>query len=765
MPVLEGIPSVSPPPPRTLATARPLAPLVAIRARHSFQCSNAVTISALASLLSDLNSSREIDGRTGAEQLREDRIARFREDWLMGILARVRPLELLADDECDVYSDGQSPRTSAASAPPSVLTSSSADDDPVAPLPPELRQRLLPVDAVSRGVLAERTIKRALDRKRQLLRHKDYASLAAVARKAMRQTLRTGTPVYVAPGLLDSADWTHEYRDRGWAAPGIRFGVFKPDLIRFDELKRKGGETEERVVSWEVIEVKWSNRPVDGIYTNWKVQAGFYHLTLARLLSAIPLLIPSHKLSFFVSRDPLSSAYEERSLALRTTQAFVEQHLFALLPQWLEAVREDEWKRLQEALRTEIKPETPVKAGPAAQSFYEKLQASIRATPPAPGRARRLVFATPPGSSFSHPVLSSTTPPPSPLKPTSPLPSTTSFQGLSDARLCLLAALPPLPPPTPDEERDLLERLGTPDKDTSWSRSLRDSDDDSCDDSAPPPRLKRTRTTSSDADRFIWGSSADLVDIGLVSEPADLKFVETPFTLAKNTGARRNSAGGKAGGDGRGSGKGLKAPRSIVKAAHIKATPPVKSSLMTSTPKNRLTPAATSAQSAPSPELPTFQAALIPAKPGKQFVSPIRPVQQLRPTSKTAVAKPAAPAAPAASRSNVLPLMHDTLARESAPSSSSPSIGAVTSSGGRKRARDAAGGDCEAGRERVVLGTAVRSVRPVFLPGVGGVASGRNGGMGRGVTTPAAPRRAGPPEGAESAEARLRRLYRSFQRG
>ncbi|GAA6057955.1 hypothetical protein JCM3770_000649 [Rhodotorula araucariae] len=567
---------------------------------------------------------------------------------------------------------------------------------------------------------------------------------------------------------------------------------------------------------------------------------------------------------------------------------------------------------------------------------------------------------------------------------------------------------------------------GTPATDTSWSRSLRDSDDDSCDDSAPPPRLKRTRTTSSDTDRFTWGSGADLVDIGLVSEPADLKFVETPFTLAKNTGARRNSAGGKGGGDGRGSGKGLKAPRSIVKAAHIKATPPVNSSLMTSTPKNRLTPAATSAQSAsasrtalrpppsrpplarpagvqpdtqsvssaptklnalprsnrppsllgsparppaasnsassasysvvtpavatatsklapspvppaplpprspaplrirtdsPSPKLPIFQAALVRPKPGKQFVSPIRPVQQLRPTSKTAVAKPAAPAAPAASRLNVLPLMHDTLckklatthspassvepsqvvpnparpstysnsraslqrfrhigtfsstvaasppassppaaavrssqdalsaspsqaqpdvvpvvraaiaaqpridspsasspsaaapshssgtfrlpglappstlsstaphsasrprgrlaftptesltafrartARESAPSSSSPSIGAVTSSGGRKRARDAAGGDCEAGRERVVLGTTVRSVRPVFPQGVDGAARGRNGGMGRGVTTPAAPRRAGPPEGAESAEARLRRLYRSFQRG
>ncbi|BGP42885.1 hypothetical protein JCM10450v2_007001 [Rhodotorula kratochvilovae] len=453
---------------------RPPATLVSIRARHSFQCSNAVTISAVASLLSDLNSSREIDGRTGAEQLREDRIARFREDWLMGMLARMRPLELLGDDEEEVFSNGQSRRSSAlsTSASPSVLTSSS-NDEPVAPLPPELRQRLLPVDAVSRGVLAERTIKRALVRKRQLLRHKDYASLASVARKAMRQALRTGREVYVAPGLLDSADWTHEYRERGWAAPGVRFGVFKPDLIRFEEVKRKGGDDEERVVSWEVVEVKWSGRPVDGIYTNWKVQAGFYHLTLARLLSAIPLLIPSHKLSFFLSSDPLSPTYEERSIALRTTQAFVEHHLFALLPQWLEAVREDEWNRLQEGLRAETQPETPVKGVPATQSFLEKLQASVKATPPTPGRARRhppspikAVAATALGSPSpaERPPLASAASLPSPLKPPFPLRPSTSSASLhpSSALSPFLNALPPLPPPDANEERELsglFERL------------------------------------------------------------------------------------------------------------------------------------------------------------------------------------------------------------------------------------------------------------------------------------------------------------------
>ncbi|TNY23895.1 hypothetical protein DMC30DRAFT_450513, partial [Rhodotorula diobovata] len=124
------------------------------------------------------------------------------------------------------------------------------------------------------------------------------------------------------------------------------------------------------------------------IYTNWKVQAGFYHLSLARLLSAIPLLVPSHELSFLLSRDPLSPASEERPLALRTVQAFVEHHLFVLLSRWLDAVTEEEWSRLQEGLRPQ--PETPTKGKSASQNFLEKLQTSVKTTlPPTPGRARR----------------------------------------------------------------------------------------------------------------------------------------------------------------------------------------------------------------------------------------------------------------------------------------------------------------------------------------------------------------------------------------
>lgn len=230
------------------------------------QCSTAVTISAFATLLADLNASWEEDGRTGKESSRQDQIDAFREAWLMGMLSRFKPLELLLDGEEETYSDGTRRSSAAASTStiPSILTATT-DDGPTAraeasePLPEEARQRLVPLDAISRGVLAEQTIKRSLKQRGQLLRHADFSSLAAVARKAMRQTLKTGKPVYASPGLLDSVEWTDEYVERGWAAPGIRWGVFRPDLIRFAEVKRKGNEGE-RIVSWEVVEVKYSGK-------------------------------------------------------------------------------------------------------------------------------------------------------------------------------------------------------------------------------------------------------------------------------------------------------------------------------------------------------------------------------------------------------------------------------------------------------------------------------------------------------------------------
>jgi hypothetical protein len=64
--------------------------------------------------------------------------------------------------------------------------------------------------------------------------------------------------------------------------------------------------------------------------------------------------VPSHKVTFFVSHDPLAPHYLEKPLSVRTTQAFVEHHLFVLLPEWLRAVKESEWKRLQDKLAEKV---------------------------------------------------------------------------------------------------------------------------------------------------------------------------------------------------------------------------------------------------------------------------------------------------------------------------------------------------------------------------------------------------------------------------
>lgn len=258
------------------ARSRRAPSLVEIKTKHSLQCTNSVTISSFAGLIAELNAAREDDGRTGNQRQREDRIDYFRQEWYMGALSRARPLALLADGESEVYSDGQTGLSSAAASStiPSVLAADS--DDEREELPPEARDHLLPPDPISRGLVAERTLKRHLAQRNAILRHADLASLAAVARKAMRRTLRTGQPVYVAPGLIDSVDWTDEYRARGWARPGIRWSVFRPDLIRFQETKAGSGG--ERAVSWEVVEIKYSNKPRDFVrhspnYFGWSVSA------------------------------------------------------------------------------------------------------------------------------------------------------------------------------------------------------------------------------------------------------------------------------------------------------------------------------------------------------------------------------------------------------------------------------------------------------------------------------------------------------------
>ncbi|BGP51057.1 hypothetical protein JCM10450v2_006983 [Rhodotorula kratochvilovae] len=337
--------------------------------------------------------------------------------------------------------------------------------------------------------------------------------------------------------------------------------------------------------------------------------------------------------------------------------------------------------------------------------------------------------------------------------------------------------------------------LKTPRKDSSWSRSLRDSEDGSCDDAAPPPRSrqKRTRTTSSDADAFTWGASTDTVDIGLISEPTGLKFVETPFTLAKRMGARRDNDVEKGGKGGRSGGKGQQPPRpststaplmpsqeppklapattthrtpdAVCAAAPIAAVDQPALPTATSTLGSRPAPAARSQPhsssslhirtDSPSPEIPSFHGPLLRPKavrPAKSFVSPVRSVKQLPPHVKPAFAPLAAPAARhcrlAFAPAESLAAFRARMAREGAASSASSSTGAA--------------GPTSGGRERVVLGTAVRSVQPVSFTSIVGSGRPRGGGPGRSVGARAAPRREGAQEGGDRAEARLRRLYRSL---
>lgn len=85
-------------------------------------------------------------------------------------------------------------------------------------------------------------------------------------------------------------------------------------------------------------------------------------MSLLPLLSTIPNLVPSHKVSIYLSTDPATPNYIEKSLALRTNLAWVEHHLFVLLPKWLEAVTVGEFKIFEER-RKEIEEEKRKKVG------------------------------------------------------------------------------------------------------------------------------------------------------------------------------------------------------------------------------------------------------------------------------------------------------------------------------------------------------------------------------------------------------------------
>ncbi|GAA5968433.1 hypothetical protein JCM11641_007635 [Rhodosporidiobolus odoratus] len=81
-----------------------------------------------------------------------------------------------------------------------------------------------------------------------------------------------------------------------------------------------------------------------------------------------------------------------------------------------------------------------------------------------------------------------------------------------------------------------------------WSRSFRDDDFESSDDNEQPASTSATGKRREAADSggedwsTTWGGSdrqSDPIDIGLINEPPELKFVDTPFTIAKRRGADR----------------------------------------------------------------------------------------------------------------------------------------------------------------------------------------------------------------------------------
>ncbi|BGP19431.1 hypothetical protein JCM10213v2_007520 [Rhodosporidiobolus nylandii] len=85
-----------------------------------------------------------------------------------------------------------------------------------------------------------------------------------------------------------------------------------------------------------------------------------------------------------------------------------------------------------------------------------------------------------------------------------------------------------------------------------WSRSLRDDDLESSssgdDEPASPQAGSKGGGTDSEGWTSTWGGAgSDVYDIGLVDEPAGLRFVDTPWTRAKRAAADRDGGKGSAG--------------------------------------------------------------------------------------------------------------------------------------------------------------------------------------------------------------------------
>ncbi|KAK4704823.1 hypothetical protein P7C70_g1382, partial [Phenoliferia sp. Uapishka_3] len=426
--------------------ATPLTPRSAhaqeIKARHQIAHQHTLSISHFTTLLATLTPSSSppslFTPTHTTERTRLELIEEFRMSFLMGEFMREKPPEL----QEDAFSDG----TRASLGGASTVASSLGGDGRDTPA--------LPRSLVERGILAERTIKANLKKTGVLLTHSNHKSFPSIARRAMTKTLAFGKPVYVACGLLRSPNFVREYEERGWAAPGVRWGNFKTDLVKFSRKEKGEGEGE---CVWEVLEIKYSSSDKDIVYANYKVQSVFCaplfsspspalilipffadHLALLKILSSVPNLSPSHKVSLWISHDPLSPTYIEKPLALRTHLAFAEHHLFVLLPQWLHFVTKNEWRVYEEKktalaavsdLRSDIdtvsftesspppppKQSTPMGFKTSGLPFLERLQSTVR-------------LSFPPFSQCCTPLIAfllyqqtTPAPPSTPSRPSSPL--------------------------------------------------------------------------------------------------------------------------------------------------------------------------------------------------------------------------------------------------------------------------------------------------------------------------------------------------------
>ncbi|BGP27086.1 hypothetical protein Rt10032_c12g4886 [Rhodotorula toruloides] len=173
-----------------------------------------------------------------------------------------------------------------------------------------------------------------------------------------------------------------------------------------------------------------------------------------------------------------------------------------------------------------------------------------------------------------------------------------------------------------------------------WSCSLRHDDNDISGDDAGPrsPSTSRSAQAGSwgdrdDDDGFAWGSTTDFVDIGMVDEPASLKFVETPFTMAKRAGATSGKAA-----------KSVAKPKEKGKAR--RPPPPAKAQ---PAPSPASLPRQSTVQSASKAGLAAAASSKTPAK--AKTTSTFKPLQ---PFSAAPVA-PRAPAAPSPAHKTIPP--------------------------------------------------------------------------------------------------------------